>query len=158
MANAFKHLHKILSTIVGSDKEVTATESAGKVGLDVNVLNPGGVSSGTLVNSYNEITTVAAASETTITSYTVPALTTAYLQIVEASGTNIADYKVKLNGSTIARKYTNFGSELSVNFNFTNSSGLSGVVLAAGDIITVTVIHNRGATGNFNSNILAVEA
>lgn len=158
MANAFKHLHKILSTIVGSDKEVTATETSGKVGLDVNVLNPSGVSSGTAVNTYNQVTGVVNSVETTITSYTVPAATTSYLQIVEVSGTNIADYKVKLNGSTISRKYTNFGSDLSENFTFSNSSGLSGLILGTGDTISVTVIHNRAALGDFNSNILVVES
>lgn len=156
--NAFKQLHRIYNVIIGSDQEVTATQSGPKVGLDVNVLNPGGGLSGTVVYEYNEVLTVPSATETAIVTYTVPVAKTSYLQLVTASGTNIAEYRLKINGTVIAKKYTYFSGDLSADFNLRNESDSNpGILLNAGDIVTITAIHNRGFSGNFNATIIAFE-
>ena len=108
---------------------------------------------GDTVASYSEITAIASAVETTILTYSV-AVAQAYLLFSEVSGTNIADYKIKLNGTTINRKYTYFGAPLSAYFDFKSGvSSFPGLSLVSGDVITVTVIHNRPSLGNFNANV-----
>ena len=165
---------------------ITATSVAGSIGLDVNIINPAFPVSlgqktmansfpvvlasnqspiavtfttvGDTVTSYSEITAIAAATETTILTYAV-GVAQAYLLFVESNGTNVADYKVKLNGSTINRKYTYFGAPLSAYFDFKSSvSFFPGLSLVSGDVLTVTVIHNRPSLGDFNANIEIFEA
>ena len=115
-----------------------------------------GGSSGTPVNYYNEISSISSATETTIVSYTAPGGVTSYLQKVKVSGNNIAEYQVKVNGTTVDKCRTYFGGDLSTNFDFTGS-GNSGYVLTAGDIVTITVIHNRPMVGTFNGRIQSLE-
>ena len=132
-------------------------------GIDAMVVNPDGsinvnVVSGTTAdyNSYfNEVTSVAAATLTTILTYIVPLATTANLQKVEVSGTNIAAYTVVINTVTQNKLYTYFNN-LNSAFDFMGN-GQSGYPLVAGDTVQIKVIHNRPDLGDFNSRLQVVE-
>ena len=106
---------------------------------------------------YDEITSVASSSETTIVSFTALSGRDTFLQGVTVSGTNIAAFKVKVNGAVIDLKRTYFGGNLNEEFIF-NGQNNSGVVISVGQTITVTVEHSRPMSGDFNSKILYMEA
>ena len=146
----------------------TSTNNSGKISLDVNVSNPfiiedsGGdqlevnadgslnvsISGGKVVTAtYNEITGVASGATITIASI-VPGTNTA-LTRVTASGSNTAYYEVVVNGTVRAKKYTYFGGELSVDFDFSN-----GIPVVSGQTILVRVRHARPFVGNFNATII----
>ena len=118
--------------------------------LNVNVVSTGGAT-GVEKNVFASISSVASGSNTTIQTYIVPVGKTDLLQLVEVSGTNIAQYEVLLNAVVIARKYTYFGNSLNDVFNFNS------LKLLAGDVILVKVLHNRSNLGNFNSRIQVSE-
>ena len=109
------------------------------------------------VHTFNEVSSVVSFTPTTINTYTVPPGKNSFLQKITVSGTNIADYRVKLNGLTIERLYTYFGSSLADNFNFLGHSNRSGYILNSGDVITVEVEHQRPFVGSFNSRIQVLE-
>lgn len=118
---------------------------------------PGSTTPLVTVNSFAEITSVTAAVETTITSYTVPALKTAELVRAEFSGTNIATYNLYKNGTKIAVKRTWFNGNMSESMNFSIDTSVIGLELVAGDIITLRVIHGRPMLGDFEGRIQALE-
>ena len=143
----------LTGTITGAGDEVAIHTKVKNTALDpipVNVVSGGATL--TYVDSYNEITGVASGSETTILTYTVPLLGTLYLEQVSVSGTNIAEYRVKVNGTVIDKAYTWFNGNMSHEFNFESNSGL-GRKLLASDVLIVTVLHGRPSTGNFNARI-----
>lgn len=127
----------------GSTK-VTVTTIGSKNGLDVNVISQSEDSF--VTNSYNEITSLPAASLTTILSTT--ALVPSRLLLSEVSGTNIAEYTVEINSVVIAKARTYFGSSLNHNFDFKE-----GLNLIANDVVRVRVIHNRPELGDFNARL-----
>jgi len=96
---------------------------------------------------FNEITSLASGSLTTITSYT--AVAGDKLTRVLFSGSNIATYYATVNGSTIAKTRTNFGEDLSEDFELS-----PGVVLSAGDQVLVRVEHTRSMPGDFNATLI----
>lgn len=103
---------------------------------------------GEVVNEFSEISAVATSVESTIQTYTVPALQTFLAKQIEVGGDNIALYSILINGLTEARVRTNFGTHLNHTFN------LDGLTLQSGDIIEVKVIHERPMVGAFESRIL----
>lgn len=111
---------------------------------------------GLLKTFYNEVTSVASSILTTIQTYTVPVSTTAYLQKINISGTNIATYDVLINGVLQEKKRTWFNDGLNTEFDFSDYSK-NGIPLITGDIVTVRVIHNRPSVGDFNSRVQVVE-
>ena len=120
----------------GNPIYVNATESSGR----------------TAVNQYAEIMSVAAGSTTTIVQYTVPSASNFMLERVSVSGGNIALYQVLINDSPIETQRTNFGAQLNSEFNFISSS-TQGYILNVGDVVKVTVLHNRPYTANFEGRI-----
>lgn len=106
--------------------------------------------------AYNEINSIAKDTETTILSFTAPNGVATYLQTIDASGTNIADYKVKVDGNIIDRKRTMHGVGLNAEFKFDGKSN-NGYPLSPGQIVTVTVEHSRPQTGNFNSKLQVIQ-
>lgn len=109
-----------------------------------------------IVNTYNSITSVATDTPTTVTSYTAPAGKLAiHLIQVDTSGTNTAEYTVKINGAAVSKKRSYFGGALNTEFKYGDS--LYGILLSAGDVVTVEAEHSRGAVGDFESNIQVVE-
>lgn len=108
------------------------------------------------VYKYNEVSSVASGTETTIVSHTALSGRRTFLQKVSASGDNIAKYKVKVNGATVDFRRTNFGSDLNADFFFDGELN-PGFEIGVGSIITITVMHNRGGVSNFNAKIQYLE-
>lgn len=127
------------------------------------VVNGGGSSSlktipqnvGTLNFVFGEVLSIPSSLLTTITTYTTPALLTCYLQNVLVGGENVATYDVKINGSTIIRKRTSL-TYFSDSFDF--MGGVSfGRYLNPGDVVTVTVIHTKSSSANFDATMQILE-
>lgn len=105
---------------------------------------------------YNEISSLASGVETIVVSHTTVGGRDTFLQRVEVSGDNIAKYRVKVNGVTINTKRTYFGGDLEKEFIFDGNLN-PGLKLTVGDIITVTVEHDRSSIGDFNARIQYLE-
>lgn len=134
---------KIIGQVLLSDADglpVYSTNGA----LDVNVVS---ATPATDVVTYAEVLSVASGATTTVCSYIAPSA--GKLKSASAAGTNIAMFSVKLNGQVIAKKYTNFGAPLNVDFNFED-----GQTLVANDVVIVEVLHNRPSSGNFNATLI----
>lgn len=126
--------------------------------LNVNVISSSTGLVKTSVNTFNEISSLASGSETIVATYTAPVAKVSYLIRAEGSGENIARYRVFLNGSPIARRYTYFGGALNTDFEFMNDDmELPGLKLVVGDIITVRVLHNRPTVADFSARIQSLE-
>lgn len=110
---------------------------------------------GVLKSFYNEISSVPANILTAIQTYVAPVGKTSYLQKVEFSGTNIAEYTIEVNSVKQAKKRTYFGGDLDAEVIFTESS--NGFPLAVGDTVTVKVIHGRPTFGDFENRIQVIE-
>lgn len=124
--------------------------------INVNIVSTG-VTRNT-INTYNEITSIASGSETTISTYTAPVGKTTYITRIEATGTNIAQYQVYKNLSVISKFYTNFGSDLSTTFEYMTGIGdFPGLKVNVGDVITIKVLHSRAAAGDFAARIQSIE-
>jgi hypothetical protein len=105
-----------------------------------------------LIIDYNEVSSVGSGSETTIITITAP-VGGQRIQKVDFSGDNKALYKVKVDGNTIAARrtwWTHFNE--SVNF----EGFVNGLLLTAGQVLTVTVIHNRPDLGAFEATVMSV--
>lgn len=110
----------------------------------------------TVISKYNEVFNVASGVTTTIVTYTVPALKTAVLERIDTSGENVGRYDITLNGSPFDTQRSYFGSEFNTLFEYTTGSA-QGLVLNAGDVIAVTILHNRPFVGNFTARIQVLE-
>lgn len=116
--------------------------------LNVNVVNP---NAPTLVNVnyYTEVSSVATNVPTIILTYTVPStLTGFYFNLAEVSGTQIANFRVYIDGIRMAKKSTYWGSGFNSDFNFL------GFKLNVGQIITIEVLNGQSDLGDFNSRII----
>lgn len=136
------------------DRAVRDEEAGQKLDAIVSAL--GGATTSTTKHVYNETTSVAKDTETTILTLTAQPSVSTYIQSIETSGTNIAEYTVKLNGSVISKKRTMHGNGLNLNFKFDGSSN-NGYKLIPGDIVTVNVTHKRPDLGDFNATIQVIE-
>jgi hypothetical protein len=122
--------------------------------LDINpngsinvVLNPGG----TIVSKYSEVTGIVMGITTLVVSYTAPSDAT--LQKVSFSGTNIAEYELIVDGITVDKGRTYFGSALNGCFDFGE-----GIEVLSGKVVELYVVHNRTPNGDFNGRIQSVES
>lgn len=131
--------------------EATITDGA----LNVNVIS-GPSPTQALVVTYNNDPTVITGVTSDLVSYTVPAGKQAMLTLIEVSGENIAKYTVLVNSSVKAVKRTYYGSPLNLSFQFGPGNG-SGLLLNAGDVVDVQVVHNQPATASFDGSIQVVE-
>ena len=104
---------------------------------------------------YSEALAVAAAVETNVITWVVPVTKTQLIR-VEFGGCNIADYKLKYNGSTVNRKLLYFGGPLFGKWEYSVAGG-GGQNIASGTTVTVTVIHNRPFVGDFWARIQYLE-
>lgn len=109
-----------------------------------------------IVSKYNEILALASNATIIIVSYTVPPFKQAVLQRVHFSGENIGRYDLKVNGTTQDTSHTMFGGDLTGYFEFTTGNS-SGLVLNAGDLVTVQVNNPRPYTGTYESRIQILE-
>lgn len=103
-------------------------------------------SSAIYLNEFNQINAVANSVETTIKTYTVPIGKVFNLTLVEVSGENIATYNIYINNILNAVRRTEF-LKLNEDFFFYSTS------LAAGDILTVKVIHYRPIASQHETRI-----
>lgn len=106
---------------------------------------------------YNEISSVPSGSPSTIATYTVPALKTAMLQRVSASGENLGRFDVTVNGSNVDTRRTYFGGDFNVDFDFTTPLTSVGFSLNSGDVVTVVVIPQGVDLAVFDARIQVVE-
>lgn len=107
---------------------------------------------GDLFTLWNEVSAVGANIETTVVSYLTPLLKTTKVKMIDIDGDNIAIYKVKLNGVTIAKKHMWWIPGLNGSFEFGD-----GLELTAGQTLSVTVEHTRPYVGSFNARVQGVE-
>jgi len=110
----------------------------------------------TLVNSYDEISSLVKDTTMTIVSYVAPIGKTSYLQFVEAGGANIATFQVEIQGNIEAKKRTYFSGPLSTEFQF-YSTAEAGIELNAGDVVRVRVEHGRPMVADFEARIQILE-
>jgi hypothetical protein len=121
-------------------------------GMALNVVAGESVDLATQILKYDETASPIAGGGTgTVVSYTVPVGKTFRLRHASASGDNIAEFFVKVNGATVAKKrswYTDYNAE----FFFGPSDG-GGYVAVAGDIVTIEVNNFGPNPGDFNGTI-----
>lgn len=139
--------------------QYSVTDVGNQKALDVNVVSDIEVVQGDVgetLNVYEEVSSVASSSLTTIVTYIVPISKTAYLVKSSFSGTNIATYQIKINSAVCDKRRTFFGNSLNGEFSF-NGNGTRGIPLRAEDVVTVTVVHSRPFLGDFNARIQVME-
>jgi len=112
---------------------------------------------GTTVNEFNEVLGVGSGIPTMIVQYIAPVGMAAFLQLVEATGTNIGEYEVVLNGTPIAKRRTYFSGGLDVEFPFSGQPSANGLELSPGDVVEVFGTHSRPMLGDFAARIQIVE-
>lgn len=110
----------------------------------------------TTKNVYNEVTAVATAVETTIVSYTVPVAKYIKLYFIDVSGDNVASFFVKKNGTVIRtrRSWWAQGTDNMIPFSLGPNDG---IIFEAGDVVSLTVIHNRTGVGSFEAALIFAE-
>lgn len=112
--------------------------------LDVNITN-GGTDS---VSTFDQVSGVGTSSETTIVSYTVPVGQTFRLQIAEFSGTNIGEFNLYADAALIAQRRTNFGGNLTDQFDFA-----TGIDFISGQVIALKTINPQLNPGDYSGRI-----
>ena len=110
----------------------------------------------TIVNTYNELLSVAGGATVTIVTYTVPSAKQAVFQRASFSGENIARYDLLINGSPQDTARTMFGGDLTGEFNFETGND-SGLTLSVGDTIAVQVYNVRSTSAAFEARIQVLE-
>lgn len=126
--------------------------------LNVNILNPLQIEvsaadgdnvaikpDGSQSYQYNEVTSVGSSTLTTVLTYI--AISNKLLNLVKVSGTNIAEYRVLINGSVVCKERTYFGNSLNLEIPMLYTK------IAIGDTLEIKVIHFRSSLGDFNSTI-----
>lgn len=133
--------------LLTNDPRLTFTGTA----LNVNVAAE--ADTATQVAKYDDtgVSPIAGGGSGTIVSYTVPAGKTFNLRHASASGDNIAEYTLKVNGSPLVHKRTWF-TDYNAEFFFESNDG-GGYVGNAGDIFTLEVSNFRPTPGDFNGTI-----
>lgn len=95
---------------------------------------------------YNEISSLAQNATATVLTYVVPANTLAKLKRINAFGTNMGTYVVKVNGVTIDRFSTYYT-------HYNESITLEELETASGDIVTIEVTNRGKGAADYNSNL-----
>lgn len=94
---------------------------------------------------YNEVTSVGSATLTTVLTYI--AVSNKLLNLIKVSGTNIAEYRVLINGSIVCKERTYFGNSLNLEIPMLSTKIMNG------NTLEIKVIHLRPNLGDFNSTI-----
>lgn len=114
-------------------------------------------SSVTVVNTYNEVVGVPAGSTVTLVSYTIPIVSSAFLQRAAFSGENIARYDIFINGVPQDTARTMFGGDLTGNFDFTTGNNSGGLPLNTGDVVLLQVFNVRSDAATFEGRVQVLE-
>lgn len=109
-----------------------------------------------VVSNYNEILAIPSGLTSQIVTYTVPPSSQAILQRCPVSGENVARYDLLINGTVQDTIRTMFGGDLTGMFDFTSGND-SGLLLVAGDIVKLQVLHNRPDSAAFEGRIQVLQ-
>jgi hypothetical protein len=131
------------TTIKDNDGDTLDINANGSINV---VLGDAGV----LNTRYAEVLGVVTGVTTLIDSFVTT--TNILLTKVDFSGENIAEYELVVDGATVDKKRTSFGSSLNDGFNF-----LSGLPIPTGKLVELYVVHNRPSVSDFNSRIQTTE-
>lgn len=123
--------------------------------IPVFVVEPPPVTTQNVVIAYNGVTSVASSSLTPVLTYTVPPAMMFYIGRVEFSGTDIAQFRILINGIVMGIKRTYFGGELNGTFEFSLPTGM-GVTMVAGDVLVLDVEHQRPMLGDFDATLVGL--
>lgn len=153
------------ATIVAGAMEVAIDASTDSIkvsdGTDTLAVNPDGsinvnitstAPTGSVISDFGSVTSVPMSVLTTINSYTIGLSVIGYLERIECSGTNIAQYEIYISSVLQARQRTYFGGALDVIFEFVSPTA-KGLLLTPGTVIEVKVIHLRPTVGDFDARI-----
>lgn len=110
----------------------------------------------TVINTYNELPNVASGATVEIVSYTVPVGKQAVFQRASFSGENIAKYSLIINGTTQDTARTMYGGNFTGEFNF-ETGDESGLIVSAGQTISVQVYNFRPSAATFEGRIQVLE-
>lgn len=110
----------------------------------------------TVINTYNELTSVASGATVIIVNYTVPVGKQAIFQRAAFSGANVARYDLIINGMPQDTARTMFGGDLTGEFNFETGND-TGYALSAGSTIEVQVYNSRPVVAGFEARIQVLE-
>jgi hypothetical protein len=133
---------------IGDGTDFLAVNSDGSI--NVNLVSSS--SSPGLTKFYNEVFSVASGVETTLITFTAPALGFK-LSRVSCGGGNVAIFKIKVNGVTFETRRT-WWMGFTTDFIFENVT--NAINLSSGDILTVTVLHNRPSLANYEVSLYGV--
>lgn len=140
-------------TIQDDDGDELAINPDGSI--NVNIL-PSTSNTNLVVNTFGTASAVISGSTTSIVTYTVPSNKKSILQRIVASGENIGTYTVQVNGTNVSVLRTYFFGPFNVTFDFITGQD-NGLVLQPGDIVTVSILHTRPFTANFDGRIQVFE-
>lgn len=110
----------------------------------------------TVSNIYSEVSSVAQSVETTLATFTALAGRDTYIQKIDLSGENIAEFRVKVQNVVVDKKRSYFGSGLDIGFKYDGELN-TGYRLSPGQVLSVTVLHERPNPGDFNVRLTTVE-
>lgn len=125
----------------GDELEINADGS-----INVNIVQTDQV----LKSYFSQVTGVVTGMTEELVSYTAPA--DVYLQKIEFSGTNIAQFELTIDGSTVDLKRTFFNGNLENIFDFN-----AGLNVSSGSVVKVYVVHDRPDPGDFNARTQILE-
>lgn len=136
------------SVRVGDGTNELAVNSDGS--FNVHVVESSASSTPGMVAKYNEISAVSSGSESNVISLTAGPDGFRITQIL-ASGENIALFRVKIDGITISSKRS-WWTAFNVEWIF--ESVKNGLLLRPGQVLTVTALHTRPSTSDFEATII----
>ena len=139
--------------VIGSNGNILQPNADGSINVNIQPATSG---TNTVVNTFGTAAAVVSGATTTIVQYTVPLGKTALLERSVCSGENIGTYTFLINGVTQSVLRTYYAGSFNVTFEFTTGQD-NGLVLHPGDIVKVTILHNRPYTGNFDGRIQVFE-
>lgn len=104
----------------------------------------------------NRITGLAQGTPTLLGTYTAPPAKKSYLQLIEVSGENIADYWVEIDGVRQRTRRTYFSGPLNTVFDY-QAFAENGFEFQPGEKVDVKVEHDRPDAATFDSYIQVLE-
>ncbi len=102
-----------------------------------------------IINVFAEVSSIAAALETTVLTYTVPVGKTLNLDRIDGSGENVARYDIYIDSVREARKRS-WWTAFNVCFEFHK------IELVAGQVLEMKVLHNSSAVGDFEGRLVGL--
>jgi hypothetical protein len=137
------------ATDPSGNAESLSVDAAGR--LLVTTAGTAGVTTSSLF--YDEVN-IPVGPETNVMSYTAPIGQTTYLLSISASGQNIGQFNIYLNGLLSDKQYLSYGT-YHVNFNYeTGSVQFPGILIPVGNVVLVTAINAGQGSAFYNARML----